>query len=171
MSEYFKKFPLIKYNDQQAINLLTRVTLREDLQQEQSIYMPLTIQDSERADMIAYDYYGDPYYDWLLFYANNVVDPYYDYPLNQTDFESFIKKKYGSLEASLNKIMFYQLIEDPGIIINAESITHQFNVNDWWAVNAYNYELYLNDLRMNKYVIRNDLASKIAEELEAKLKE
>lgn len=170
MSEYFNKFPLIKYNDQQAINILTRVILREDLQREQSIYLPLTIQDSERADMIAYDYYGDSHYDWLIFYANDIVDPYYDYPLNQTNFEAFLKKKYGSIELALSTIMFYQLISDPGVIINAESINHQDNADDWWAVNAYNYELYLNDLRTNKFIIRNDLASKIAEELEAKLK-
>lgn len=171
MSEYFNKFPLIKYDNQQAINLLTRVTLRADLQQDSSIYLPLTIQDSERADMVAYDYYGDSHYDWLIYFANDVVDPYYDYPLNQTDFENFIVKKYGSLKNALDKIMFYQLIADPGVIINVDSIDQQDNVADWWAVNAYDYELYVNDLKTNKYIIRQDLAPKIAEELEAKLKD
>lgn len=171
MSEYFNKFPIIKYKNQQSIDILTRVTLREDLQREQSIFLPLTIQDSERADMVAYDYYGDAFYDWLIYYANDVIDPYYDYPLNQSDFEAFIVEKYGSLANALATISFYQLRDDPGIIINAESLSGQDDVDDWWPVTAYNYELYLNDLRSNKFVIRADLAPKIAEELETKLKD
>lgn len=170
MSEYFNKFPLIRYNDQQAINLLTRVTLRSDLLQEQTIYLPLTIQEGERADMVAYDYYGDSHYDWLIHYANNDIDPYYDYPLNQTNFENYIKKKYGSLADALSTVAFYQLISDPGIIINKDSYTQQDNAADWWPVSVYDYELYLNDQRMNKFIIRADLSAKIGEELESKLK-
>jgi len=170
MSEYFNKFPLINYDNNRAINILARVAVRKDIQKDQSIYYPLTIQDSERPDMVAYDYYGDSNYDWLLYYANDTIDPLFEFPLDQSSLDSYIKKKYGSLENAMNTIKFYQLRSNPGIIINTESLIEQDNINDWWGVSAYNYEIHLNDLKMTKYVIRNNLASKIAEELEAKLK-
>lgn len=171
MSEYFNKFPLINYNSESAINLFARVTVREDLKLSPTVYLPLIIEEGERADMVAYDYYDNSTYSWLIYLANDIIDPYYDYPMTQGDFEAYLKKKYGSLETALNTTVFYQLREDPGVIINAESLADQDNAADWWPVTAYNYEMYLNDLRASRYIIRKDLAPAVNSELEKLLKD
>ncbi len=58
------------------------------------------IKDGERPDTIANAYYGDSNFVWLIFLANDVVDPYYDWPLTQQQFKDFIIEKYGSIEAA-----------------------------------------------------------------------
>jgi hypothetical protein len=61
-----------------------------------TVFYPYTIRDGERADAIAFDYYDNTDYTWLIYIVNNIIDPYYDWPLTETNFDKFISKKYES---------------------------------------------------------------------------
>ncbi|AGS81113.1 baseplate wedge subunit protein [Caulobacter phage Cr30] len=105
---YFEAFQTIDYNNQNARNLLTRVRFLENAKDVISIYHPFTIQDGEDPRKIAYDYYGSTDYVWIIFLANNIIDPYHEWPLDTFEFEEFLKKKYGSLETAQSTILYYQ---------------------------------------------------------------
>jgi hypothetical protein len=62
----------------------------------------------ERPDQFSYRYYKDPYQSWLIYLANKIVDPYYEWYLSDTEFIDYIEKKYGSLYTAQTKIKNYK---------------------------------------------------------------
>lgn len=55
------------------------------------------IQDGERPDIVAYDYYDDYTLDWLVLLTNEIHDPYYEWPLGYEQFNNMILQKYRGL--------------------------------------------------------------------------
>ena len=64
--------------------------------------------EGDRADTIANYYYGDPGYDWIVYFSNNIVDPYYDWYMDSNSFKNFITNKYGSLTVAKRNIKFFR---------------------------------------------------------------
>ena len=109
MSKYFENFPDILYNGQQVKNILAKANLTNQTRSNQSIFYPFTMkEDALRLDILSYKYYDNPDYAWLIYLTNNVIDPYYDMPLSQDDFNNFIIKKYGSIETAQKNIAYYR---------------------------------------------------------------
>jgi len=104
MGKYFSKFPSVSYNGQLAKNILCRPKILYDRFNSPNVFYDYTLPEEQRADVVANDYYDDPDYAWLIYLANGVVDPYHDYFLSESDFNLFIVKKYGSLNAAQNTI-------------------------------------------------------------------
>ena len=105
---YFKKFPTISYANTTCIDITKRVVAIAPLRYAPALYEKYTIKSESRADMIASNYYDDPYYEWLLYLTNGVIDPYYDWNLSSSDLYSHIIGKYGSLETASKKVKYYQ---------------------------------------------------------------
>ena len=108
MTEYFKKLPIVNYNGSVARNLLARARFNQRVQNFYSAFYPYTVQEGERMEHIAYSYYDDVNLEWLIYFANDIVDPFYGVTLSDENFLAFIKKKYGSLRAAQRKILFYR---------------------------------------------------------------
>ncbi len=98
MGKFFSKFPSIDYNGQVAKNLLVRPKISDKVSKSGSSYYNYLLPEESRADIVSFDYYGNPDYAWLIYLANNVVDPYHDLYISETDFNLYIIKKYGSLQ-------------------------------------------------------------------------
>jgi Base plate wedge protein 53 len=105
---YFKHYPLTSFSNTVAINLLAKVSFRKDFDKRYYTFHPYTIKEGDRPDIIAYLYYGDPGYDWIVYYSNDIVDPYHDWYLDQETFKSYIEDKYGSVYAAQSKVKFYR---------------------------------------------------------------
>lgn len=106
---YFNKFPTISYDGQLAKNLLARAKLSDEVKTNRLIFQRYTMNELDRADLLSNYYYDSPGYSWLVWFSNDVVDPYYDLPLNEFDLLKYIESKYGSVETAARKIMFYRL--------------------------------------------------------------
>ena len=106
---YFAKFPTIEYANTKCVNITKRPTLAQELENNPTIFHKYTLKTGARPDVIAENYYEDPFYDWLIFLNNKIIDPYYGWYLNDYDFNNFIKIKYGSNEVAQKKIIHYQL--------------------------------------------------------------
>lgn len=105
---YFEKFPTITYSNTLIKDLTRRVIFTDNTLKNPYSFYPYDLSHYERPDQFAYRYYGDQYYSWLLYYTNDVVDPYYDWYLPQDEFHEFIVRKYGSLEIAQTKIKYYR---------------------------------------------------------------
>lgn len=105
---YFDKFQTIQYSNNVVKNITQRATFVTSVYNNPLFYYPYDIADGERPDMIADRYYKDQYQSWQLYLANKVVDPYYDWYVDQTTFDKFIVKKYGSLANAVTKIKYYR---------------------------------------------------------------
>jgi hypothetical protein len=105
---YFEKFRLIEYSNTVAVDITQRTVFLSSVYNNPLFYYQYDIAQGERPDMIADRYYNDQYQSWLLYLANKVIDPYYDWYMDTTTFDSYIKKKYGSLANAVSKIQFYR---------------------------------------------------------------
>lgn len=94
MSNYFENFPTITYDGKPIRNITLRVDVLDDVRDDPYAFLPYTIKDGETAEEIAYLYYGDARLSWLIFLANDIIDPHGQWPKSFDDFESTLAKKY-----------------------------------------------------------------------------
>lgn len=73
-----------------------------------TLFYPIEVEAGLRPDHIADAYYEDAEMDWLIWLTNDIMDPYYNWYLNENEFDDFINKKYGSYEAAVKKIRYYR---------------------------------------------------------------
>lgn len=109
MDLYFIKFPQMYYSNTVCKDITRRVTLPDNVSLNSSLFYRYEVKFSTRPDVISENYYEDSTLDWLIFLNNGIIDPYYGWTMNDDEFDSFIEKKYGSIEIAKKKIKFYQL--------------------------------------------------------------
>ena len=120
MSEFFANYPRIAYdisgsnstvpNYTVAVNLMIRNKLKDTVEDDVTIYYPYVVPEGMRPDVLSYQYYGDTIYTWTIFLANNIVDPYWEWPLSYKDFREYVSDKYGSIETAKSQIHHYEYI-------------------------------------------------------------
>lgn len=139
MSNFFDKFPLVRFTVDRKLlserdtvrNILFRVgIIKEVMEQNVDAYYYYDIRDSDRPETLAERVYGDAEAHWIILYANNIYDPYYDWPMDDRTFQKYIIKKYGSVEWAKTNYHHYEKVitrENP----SAQVITTtKFEVNE-----------------------------------------
>jgi Base plate wedge protein 53 len=102
MVPYFAKFPTIGYDingsgeKQIAVDILERIKIRDILKQNYLIFYRYDVKDGETPEMISSKLYGDPGFHWIILLANDIVDPYYDWPMSYDNLIATIRKKYST---------------------------------------------------------------------------
>lgn len=109
MPFFFKPFPTTRYNNAAVTNLTVRIKFIESALRNNAVFYPYTVADNERPEDIANHYYDDPSYSWIVLLANNITDPYHGWHMSSDRMRDFIIKKYGSIEAAEEQIMFYRV--------------------------------------------------------------
>ena len=95
MSRYFTHFKKIEYQGKQVRNITNRSKIRDNLLADPFIYLPYTIADGEKPETVAQLYYGSVDDTWIILLANNMTDPYYDWPLSDEEFDQYFIDKYS----------------------------------------------------------------------------
>lgn len=133
---YFDNFPSVSYGmlGNQKIDL-TDVTKRYKIQEvvlrNGYVFYDYQVKEGERADMLAMRYYGDTTLDWLIYLSNQIVDPVMGWPLDYYELESFIIKKYGSLEVAKQTVWRYErIVQHKQKLFDGSIIPERFVVVD-----------------------------------------
>lgn len=106
MAKYFSRFPQVFYNltNQNELNVVTNITSRfrieEKLKQNIASYFLYTIIDGDTPEIVASKLYNSPERHWIILAMNDIVDPYYDWPLAYREFSKFVEKKYSTPQYS-----------------------------------------------------------------------
>jgi hypothetical protein len=108
MYTLLSQFDIINYNGVPVRNIFTRITFSDLVKKTGAVFYPYVITEGERPDTIAYQYYEDSRYSWLVYMSNAMFDPYYDWPLTTTEFDNFILEKYGQKNLAMEKILFWR---------------------------------------------------------------
>jgi hypothetical protein len=164
--KYFSNFPLINYNDSASRNIILKAQLFKSVIDSAGAFYTYVVRDGERADTIAFDYYGHSDYFWIVYFSNNIVDPYFEWPMDSFQLDEFIVKKYGSIPAAMEETVYY--VYNPNVNPNdpeyeynlsylMDTLTYNykvandpsFQVNLWSEKSAYDYELEKNDDNRN----------------------
>ena len=129
---YFSKFPLMVYDVKNNKNykllpdILKRVKLRSGLSSSRFVFDKYNVKEGERPEDIAFKYYGDAEYHWVVLMVNNVTDRYYQWPMRQADFEEFLTDKYGA--GSEDSVHHYELAQTSGKTTSIDD-SHMLEVN------------------------------------------
>jgi|TARA_R110000823_G_scaffold309665_1_gene434085 hypothetical protein len=118
MSEFFSNYPRIAYDItgsnstvpdyDVAVNLMVRNKLKDAVETDVSAYYPYVVPEGMRPDVLAHQYYGDTIYTWTIYLVNNILDPYWEWPLSYKDFRTYMINKYGSIEIAQSQIHHYE---------------------------------------------------------------
>jgi hypothetical protein len=109
MNRYFQNFAPVQYGSRVAINIMERTAILNSIFKNVYTFYPYQVKDGMRARTIAERYYGDPNLDWLVYFSNNIVDPYHQWPMDKDTFNAHVIEKYGSIQAARTKIISYRV--------------------------------------------------------------
>lgn len=106
--KYFQVMPKIATIDYVGnkivlTNLMVRTEIIPSLLNNPLLFYSYDIQDGDTPEIIADKYYGDSYRYWIVLFGNQIIDPQWNWPMNQNLFNDYILDKYKSSTAnSLN---------------------------------------------------------------------
>lgn len=115
---FFDRFPKVQYDINRklyptydtATNIFMRIGIIKEVLNNISSYYVLELEDGDTPELLAEKVYGDSGAGWMIIYANNIMDPQYDWPLTYDAFQKYIIGKYGSIELAKTTAHHYEKI-------------------------------------------------------------
>lgn len=114
---YFSQFPKTQYNisgnvgDEKTItDIWRRVKVRSKIANNVSLLDKYDVEEGESPETVAYKIYGDTDYFWVVCLMNNIVNRYYDWPLDEYNFQQYVADKYSNPEG----IHHYEVLQSSG---------------------------------------------------------
>ena len=178
---YFRQLPNLSYpslaNDRSSVydyqvvkNFFKRGVLRDDIFNEVTAFTKYSVEGDERADQVAYDFYGDSGLDWVILTTNNIIHVRDEWPMGQQDFLTYLNEKYTSEQ--LSNIHHYEtkLIRDSsGTLVQPEGLHVDSNYSITFLDNGVSrtessitsvtfleHETNLNDEKRNINILKTD---------------
>ena len=103
MSKYFNYFPKTFYKlneNSNDVDTVTNITARFGFEQafknNSAVYYEYDVQDSDTPEIIANKFYGSSERHWAVLMINDIVDPQFDWPLDQRTIISYMNEKYSA---------------------------------------------------------------------------
>lgn len=184
MSRYFTNYPLVQYKDKRVRDITRRSKIRDSILKDPYLYLPYTVLEGEKPETIAELYYGSVNDTWLVLFANNITDPYFEWPLSEEEFNQFFINKYeefsnkqgfdvvrwGKDETKTDNIVYYFVQDDvTDKFIRYSPSTNPLPVGAT-AVRAYQYEQQLNENKREIILIDKIYRDQVVNEFKGSLR-
>lgn len=184
-TKYFRYFPTVKHSKETLLDITKRLKVFDGIINNPVAFLPYTVRNDDRPEDVSYLYYGGTEYVWLVYIANNIIDPYHDWVMNDEKLNAYIIAKY----AEKSGLSDYQVIDwAMATNINANRIHYRrktdysdiisvdtfdlgstlipgFNPSEWEAVRAYDYEFEMNENKRNITLLNNNFRDTAMSEL------
>ena len=179
---YFREFPTVIINNQEVLDITRKVRLSGDFKLSALDYSDYTLDEGDKPEDIAYYYYDNPEYAWLVLLANDIVDPYTQWYKSTLELEAYIKSQYEkaadttgddvlawSKNTSLaGNIVHYQSVYESKVRINRA--TYKANPTaEFYAVRVYDHEVELNEGRRTIQLLNKSYLAMIDDRFSAVL--
>lgn len=167
-SRYFSFFPSVTYNGKSVVNITRRTKIFSQLYNSPTSFLSYTVKDGERPEEIALYYYNDMGKVWLVFLANDIIDPVSQWPLSTIDFDKMLIGKYGSLNYTTSHIKYYENADGLRITKDTYDLNNSLNLivaSEWTSVTIWDYEYELNEKKRDIFLFNNIYASQAESEL------
>tara|TARA_B100000470_G_C19767654_1_gene381436 strand:+ start:802 stop:1332 length:531 start_codon:yes stop_codon:yes gene_type:complete len=165
---YFKYFNKIGYDihgDQNRplyediTNILQRVRLRLDNVKYHALFAKHIIIDGQTPEYLAHEFYGDTELHWVILYAHQATNPYYDWPLTYHDLSKYVVKKYGVGQTY-----------EPNHYEDSDGYWVDPIGDDYSTISHFAHEEKVNDAKRQLMVVRPEHVQDIVAELKGLLK-
>jgi len=159
---FFSYFPLTRdINGREIVDIFVRLALKYDPSENIALFDRYIIGDYDRVDAISKKLYGDEKYFWTILFVNRAVGERDLLPMNQTEFNTYIEEKYGSLDYAMSTVKHY--IDSRGNIIDKTDENKSYLT----PVTLYEYEETINDNKREIKVLKKQYLKNIYDDLEA----
>ena len=155
---YFNEFPVIDYNlsgqngnTKKVTDIFRRVKVRSKIANNLALFDKIDVPEGDNPEDIAYKTYGDADYFWVVCLMNNIVNRYYDWPLDEYNFQQFVADKYSNPDG----IHHYEITQSSGPTTGngPDDYSHKIEVNETESgaesVSNYEYERREQDRKRN----------------------
>ena len=85
-------------------NIWRRAEVLTEFKSQVTIFNEITVRDGERPEDVATAFYNNPFYNWTVLIANDVVDVYSQWPRSITQLQDFINQKYDNPQATKHHV-------------------------------------------------------------------
>lgn len=197
--QYFTTLPKIVKTDSfgQSLlmtNLMARSSVIPSLLNNAALFYQYDIQDGDTPESVAYKYYGESYRYWIVLFANQILDPQWNWPMNNLVFASYLNDKYPSINV-YSTIHHYEKINtqfdfgtNTSTVDKVEISEDAYNnlipsTNTYTlptgkvsviitknAVSIYDYELALNEANRTINILNNTYVNEIEKEFKSLMK-
>ena len=176
---YFRELPNLRYpsflpNKSSSLdfvevkNLFRRAKMRDDLQNNFTIFNKYEIPMGARPDTVAEDLYGSAQFDWVVLTVAGIINVRNEWPLNPRDLYDYSLDKYGD---ALNSTRYFQttevkdnngrLVLPKGKVVDSNFTipkpgTPNATLNPVVGVSNYDYETIQNDEKSKIFVLREE---------------
>ena len=167
--EYFETFPKLYYdiagdgNYKLITDILRRFKVRNRIQEDTVMFDKYEVTDGEKPEDVSMKFYGTPYHHWVILSMNNIKDRFYEWPLSQIDFQTYIAEKYTNPDG----IHHYEITQSSGVSSSLDN-SHLIEVNSDTSgassVSNREYEERLQDNKRLIKILRPDYLSEFIEE-------
>ena len=193
--QYFDTLPKIVYTNSAGqslamTNLLARASVIPQILKDPLVYYSYDIQEGDTPEIIAHKYYGDSYRYWIVLFANELLDPQWDWPMTYNMFEQYLADKYPSTNIYVEVEYYEKVITQYDVntqtttvnkvridedIYNSLPITQTSTytlptgpvtiTTERNAVSIYDYELALNESKRNIKILNSNYVSEVENQL------
>ena len=176
---YFRELPNLRYpsflpNKNSSLdfveikNVFRRVKLRDDLQNNFTVFEKYEIPMGFRPDVVAEELYGSDQLDWVVLTVAGILNVRNEWPLSDRDLYDYSIDKYGE---DLNSIRFFETkeVKDTNgrlILPKGKVVDSNFTIpkpgeptatlNPVVGISNYEYETRLNDEKRSIFVLREE---------------
>ena len=176
---YFRELPNLLYpsflpNKNSSLdfieikNLFRRAKLRDDLQNNFTVFEKYEIPMGLRPDTVAEELYGSDELDWVVLTVAGILNVRNEWPLSDRDLYEYSLNKYGE---SLNSTRFFETKETKDsngrlILPKGKVVDSNFKIptqgeptatlNPVVGISNYEYETRINDEKRNIFVLREE---------------
>lgn len=112
---YFSNFGQILYTlDDKLVdfksvtNIFTKVKFVKEILNNSQLFYQYDMNEGDTPEIIAHKLYDDPNRYWMVMFANEYIDPYYDVPLKYQAFDNYLTDKYGSIANAQSQIHHHE---------------------------------------------------------------
>ena len=176
---YFRELPDLRYpsflSDKMSSldyvevkNIFRRAKLRDDLQNNFTVFDKYEIPMGARPDTVAEDLYGNAQFDWVVLTTAGIINVRNEWPLEDRDLYNYAFKKYGD---ALNSPRFFETTEvknsdgvtilEKGKVVDSNFTipnpnTPTATLNPVIGISNFEYETRLNDKKRSIFILREE---------------
>ena len=176
---YFRELPNLRYPSflpektssldyVEVKNIFRRAKLRDDLQNNFTVFDKYEVPMGARPDTVAEDLYGSAQFDWVVLTVAGILNVRNEWPLSDKDIYDYSFDKYGE---NLNSVRFFETkeVKDTNgrlILPKGKVVDSNFTIpkpgeptatlNPVTGISNYEYEVRLNEEKRNIFVLREE---------------
>lgn len=152
--DYFEAFPKITIYDKYLITDITRrMYIQDKFKNKIGIFDEYIVKDGDTPESIAWKFYGNPNYHWVILLMNDIIDPFYDFPLSDNELSKFVTDTYGA--GNENSPHHYEL---NGVVVDA-------NTPNAAPISNFEYEYHKNEEKRKIKILKPEFVGDLEDSL------